>query len=146
MKKLTKKIMENYLAVDKLREDGMNLLEKYSNLFDQDHNEIFKGLLRTETTIDIESETFGGDVGYYLNLIIEVLTSYEDRMSKEDREEFDDICTKSLSLYELSKYHIGKLIIHNELPYRVMDIDFDDVSLLLGNGEIEEFWICINEL
>ena len=138
--------MENYLAIDRLRENGMNLLEKYSNLFDQDHNETFKGLLRTEKTIDIESQTFGDDVSYYLNLIIDILTSYEDRMSEEDQEEFDDICTKSLTLYKLSKYHIGKLIIHNQLPYQVMDIDFDDVSLLLGNGEIEEFWVEISEL
>ena len=138
--------MENYLAIDRLRENGMNLLEKYSNLFDQDHNETFKGLLRTEKTLDIESLTFGDDVSYYLNLIIDILTSYEDRMSEEDQEEFDDICTKSLTLYELSKYHIGKLIIHNQLPYQVMDIDFDDVSLLLGNGEIEEFWVEISEL
>ena len=46
----------------------------------------------------------------------------------------------------LEKYHIGKLIIYNSLPYQVMDIDFDDVSLLLGDGEIGEFWVEISEL
>jgi len=138
--------MKNYLAFDKLREDGMNLLEKYSNLLDQDHRITFVLLVKTEHTLTIDSETFGNDVCYYLNLIIEILTSYEDLMDKEDQEMFDDICTISLQIDKLSDYKVGALIIHNKLPYQVMDIDFDDITLCLGNGEENEMWIEVNEL
>jgi hypothetical protein len=138
--------MKNYLAFDKLREDGMNLLEKYSNLLDQDHHITFAGLLKTEHTLAIDSETFGNDVCYYLNLIIEILTSYEDVMDKKDQEIFDDICTMSLQIDELSSYKVGMLIVHDNLPYQVMDVDFDDITLCLGNGEENEIWIEVNEL
>lgn len=138
--------MKEYLEFDKLREDGMNLLEKYSNLLDQDHHITFLGLLKTEDTLTIESETFGNDVCYYLNLIIEILMSYEDRMDEKDQDIFNDICITALEIEVLSNYKVGMLIMHNDIPYQVMDIDFDDTTLCLGNGEENEMWIGAHEL
>lgn len=138
--------MKKDLAVDQLREDGMSLLEKYSDILDQDHKETSNGLLESEKILDIHSETFGEDVAYFLNLIIEVLTSCEDRMSEEDKELFDDICVNSLKLHTLSKYHIGQLIIHNDLPHMVMNIDFDDLTMCLGDGVESEIWVETDDL
>ena len=138
--------MKNYLAFDKLRDEGMNLLEKYSNLLDQNHHITFVGLLKTEGTLTIESPTFGDDVCYYLNLIVEILISYEERMDEKDQDIFKDICITALEIEVLSNYEVGMLIIHNKLPYQVMDIDFDDTTLCLGNGEENEMWIGVNEL
>lgn len=138
--------MKNYLAFDNLRCDGMDLLDKYSTLLDQDHYKTYLGLLETEDTLTIESITFGGDVCYYLNLIIEILTSYEDRMISGDQEIFDEICSKSLSIAELSNYIIGQLITYDKLPYMVMEIDYDDLSLLLGNGFEIELWVEVDNI
>ena len=138
--------MENLLAIDTLRCEGMDLLERYSDKLDSDHYETLLNLLKTEKNLDINSDTFGGDVNYYLNLIIEILTSYEDIMTKNDALIFDDICSKSLCIGELSKYKKGQLIIYNNLPYMVLEFDYDDVTLLLGNECEGEFWIDISEL
>lgn len=138
--------MEKFLAIDYLREEGMTLLEKYSNKLDSDHSETFLQLLESEKNLNIESDTFGSDVSYYLNLIIEILTSYEDDMIKNDRLIFDDICIKSINIDDLSKYTLGDLIIYNNLPYMIIDIDYSDVSMLLGSNFEGEFWIEIGEL
>lgn len=138
--------MENYLAFDLLRCDGMDLLEKYSNLLNQDHFNTFLGLLDTEDTLTIESISFGSDVYYYLNLIIGVLTNYKDRMTSDDQEIFEDICSKLLSISKLSNYIIGQLITYNELPYMIMEIDYDDLSLLLGDGFEVELWVEVDDI
>ena len=138
--------MEIYSALDSLREYGMELLEKYSDILDQDHQQTLIGLLESEKTLDMKSETFGNDVGYYLNLIIQVLTSYEDRMTKQDQEEFEEICRKSLVIPELSKYHVGQLIVYKKLPYQIYEIDYDDLSILIGDLEEGEFWVGLDEL
>jgi hypothetical protein len=138
--------MENLLAIDTLRCEGMDLLERYSDKLDSDHYETLLNLLKTEKNLDINSDTFGSDVNYYLNLIIEILTSYEDIMTKNDALLFDDICSKSLCIDELSKYKQGQLIIYNDLPYMVLELDYNDVTLLLGNECESEFWIDISEL
>ena len=138
--------MENYLALDFLREDGMYLLEKYSGILDQDHQQTRIGLLESEKTLDVESDTFGNDVGYYLNLIIEILTSYEDKMTKEDQEEFDNICTSSLVIGKLSNYEVGQLIVYEKLAYQIFEIDYDDLSILIGDGKEVEFWLDIDNI
>ena len=90
--------MKRDLEVNKLRGIGMDLLVKYSDLLDTDHKITYIGLLKTEKLIDMDSRSYGDDIAYFLNLIIEILTSYEDKMSKEDQEEFEDVCTRSLAL------------------------------------------------
>lgn len=138
--------MKKALELDLLRADGMDLLEKYSDKLDSDHTLTLIGLLEVEKDLTIESETFGEDVAYDLNLIIEILTSYEHIMSKEDQELFDDICTKSLQLAELSKYNKGQMIVYDNLPYMVHKVDFEDLAILLGDGNDAVFWVEVDEL
>ena len=138
--------MNKTLKIDNLRESGMELLGKYSELLHDDHLVSYKGLLETEKHLSIDDETFENDVAYYLNLIIEILTTYEEQMSDDDKDEFETICTLCLDINELDNYHIGKLIIYNNLPYKIYDIDYNDVSLLIGSNDEEEFWLEIKDL
>lgn len=138
--------MKKALELDLLRADGMDLLEKYSDKLDSDHTLTLIGLLEVEKDLTIESETFVEDVAYDLNLIIEILTSYEHIMSKDDQELFDDICTKSLQLVELSKYNIGQMIVYDNLPYIVHKVDFEDLTILLGDGNDADFWVEVDDI
>jgi|LakMenEpi03Aug12_release.lakeMendotaPanAssembly.Ray.scaffolds.fasta_scaffold327082_2 hypothetical protein len=143
--------MKNYLAIDNLRENSMNLIEKYVDELDADHLTTFVGLLKDEKNLSIESETFGDDVGYNLNLCIEILTNLEDRNILSDKEklEFDDICilTLKLSRFDAFCLNIGDLIIYEEKPYQITEIDYDDHSLQLSDSNYEySFWIDFDDV
>jgi hypothetical protein len=67
-------------------------------------------------------------------------------MTSNDQEIFEDICSKLLSISKLSNYIIGQLITYDKLPYMVMEIDYDDLSLLLGDGFEVELWVEVDDI
>ena len=143
--------MKIYLAIDHLRENSMNLIEKYVDELDADHLTTLVGLLKDEKNLSIESETFGDDVGYNLNLCIEILTNLEDRNILSDKEklEFDDICLLALKLSRFDAFclDVGDLIIYEEKPYQITKIDYDDHSLQLSDSNYEYgFWIDFDDV
>jgi hypothetical protein len=143
--------MKNYLAIDNLRQNSMNLIEKYVDELDVDHLTTFKGLLKDEKNLSIENETFGDDVRYNLNLCIEILTNLEDRnvLSDEEKLEFDDICILSLKICRFDTFclSVGDLIIYKNHPYQITEIDYDDYSLQLSYSNYEYgFWIDFDDV
>ena len=143
--------MKIYLAIDHLRENSMNLIEKYVDELDADHLTTFVGLLKDEKNLSIESETFGDDVGYNLNLCIEILTNLEDRNILSDKEklEFDDICLLYFKLCRFDAFclDVGDLIIYEEKPYQITEIDYDEHSLQLSDSNYEYgFWIDFDDV
>lgn len=141
--------MEINLKIDELRENAMNLIEKYVDKLDADHLTTFEGLLKDEKNLSIESDTFGNDVAYNLNLCIEILTSLESILSEKEKSEFDDICVLSLKLMKFNTLclKVGDLIIYDGFPYMVTEIDYDEYTLhITSNLEENGIWIDFDDI
>jgi hypothetical protein len=140
--------MEISLKIDELRQNAMNLIEKYIDKLDADHLITFEGLLTDEKNLSIESDFFGNDVRYNLNLCIEILTNLESRnvLTETEMIEFDEICILSLKVMSFNK-KIGDLILYKNQPYMITDIDVDDYSLHISYDLDENgFWIDFDEV
>ena len=136
------------LKIDELRQNAMNLIEKYIDKLDADHLITFEGLLTDEKNLSIESDFFDKDVRYNLNLCIEILTNLESRnvLTETEMIEFDEICIISLKVMSFNK-KIGDLILYKNQPYMITDIDVDNYSLHISYDLDENgFWIDFDEV
>jgi hypothetical protein len=80
-----------------------------------------------------------------INSIVNVLTTIEGegKLSKLDKEEFDEICSQLLEGEELKSNHIkkGKMVLCDDLAYQITDIDFDDFTIRLEDFDSGvKFW------
>ena len=129
------------LTKDNFRETLMNIIHESSDKLDQKQIETFKGLLHLEGELSIDNkELFCTDVNYSLNLCVELLTELEANgfLSKENKNEFDEICSRILQAQELEcspHIEIGKMVVYKKKAYQIVEIDYDELTVCLSDGD-----------
>ena len=90
-----------------LKLDLLDILEEQT--LTQDENETFKGIIEVNKKLD---NTTKGDL-LDINLIIEILSRYENTLDTETQEDFDSYCKKAICLDYLfvKNISVGDLII-----------------------------------
>jgi len=110
----------------------LDLLEDCEITLMEDHSASVMGIVQTLNTDRLES-----DVSSNVNLLVDMLMSYEDLLSEDQREEYEIICQDCLRLDAIKEYTIGELVIVNSLPYILTDIDYDDLTVYILDGGME---------
>jgi hypothetical protein len=139
-------IYEIALVKEDIFYELMDIIERYIDDLEDGHKRVVSGLhyMEKEMTTSLKEngkDVYMSDVNSTLNNAVDVLTTLEAKgvLSKEDAETFDDYCTKILEGVEIeSSEHIcvGKIIIAEDgYPYQISEIDYDDFSVNLWDGD-----------
>ena len=100
-----------------------------------------------------DSETYEKDVSVILDTCIGLVSELESDglLSKNDASEFDGISTLVLQAQELmspTDIVVGALTVYEGLPYQIDEIDYDDFSVHISSGELDDngLWVSPVEL
>lgn len=143
-------IYEITLIKEKMVYDLIDIIDKHTDNLDDEHKKIVLGVKYMEkelgTTLTENGENFYMyDVNLTLNNIVSVLTTLEDSgvLSLEDGDTFNSYCTKILEAQEIecsNHINIGNIIIADDgYPYQICEIDYDDFSVKLWDGDEMNF-------
>ena len=96
-------------------------------------------------------DAYTKDVNIALNNLIKIGTHLEDEdnLSNVDKSEFDYICELVRGLDEIETnetLQIGELVIYKNLPYMILEIDIDDVSICIGKAGLDSYPIDVSPL
>jgi hypothetical protein len=81
-----------------------------------------------------------------LNECINILTHVEHLLDETDKKDFDDLCKLIIRSEDIQRYHQGQLIIYDGLPYIINEIDYDDLTILISDGQMMDNYMWIDDL
>jgi len=129
--------------INTLKLDLLDILKEQT--LTQDENETFKGIIEVNKKLDNTTKDDLLDI----NLIIKILSRYENTLDKETQEDFDSYCKKAICLDYLfvKNISVGDLIISDNLPYIISEIDYEDCSVFLNDNSLDNgFWESIESI
>ena len=129
--------------INTLKLDLLDILKEQT--LTQEENETFKGIIEVNKKLDNTTKDDLLDI----NLIIEILSRYENTLDKETQEDFDSYCKKAICLDYLfvKNISVGDLIISDNLPYIISEIDYEDCSVFLNDNSLDNgFWESIESI
>lgn len=129
--------------IELLKLDLLDILKEQS--LTEDENKTLKGIIEVSKKLDNTTKDNLLDI----NLIIEILSRYESTFDKETQEDFDSYCKKAICLDYLfvKNISVGDLIVSNNLPYVVSEIDYEDCSVFLSDSSLGNgFWESIENI
>lgn len=85
------------------------------------------------------------DINYLLNLTISELTSIENDLNKDHRETFNDLSKVMIQMEQIKAYNQGQLIIYDNLPYIINEIDYDDIAIHISSGNMMDSGMWVND-
>lgn len=138
-------IYEVALIKEELFYELMDIIDKHIDDLEDGHKRVVSGLKYMEKEIGLDvyddRDVYMSDVNSVVNNAVDVLTTLEASgvLSKEDADTFSDYCTKILEAQEIEcSRHIcvGSLVIAEDgHPYQICEIDYDDFSVKLWDGD-----------
>ena len=133
-----------------LADELIDIIQSNFNLLSDESVNNLNGVIHLMESLydDYNEEIYNKDITVVIDTCIDVLTGIEDELSIQDKESFNDICNVFIINDLLSELKQGKLITYDNIPYIVSEIDFDDNSVHIFNGEIDDngIWVDGNEL
>lgn len=106
--------------------------------------------MKKEFLVTIKAIVSVNDVAELERLVIAKLDNSDNIVGSDETFDVVDYTDDWLSYEEtdkniLNKFHKGQLIIFEGLPCMIFEIDYDDVSIKLYNGDMDDngFWIDI---
>ena len=129
--------------IELLKLDLLDILKEQS--LTEDENKTLKGIIEVSKKLDNTTKDNLLDI----NLIIEILSVYENTFDKETQEDFDSYCKKAIYLDYLfmENVSVGDLVVSGNLPYIVSEIDYEDCSVFLSNSSLDNgFWESIENI
>ena len=120
----------------------VEILVGYHSIMDEINQETLSGLEKSIDTLDEEHEAYPNDIKYCLDIAIILCTGFENQMNEADQEEIEESMLTIADIDAIEELYIGKLVIYEELPYKIFDIDYDDITILIGDREDENgMWV-----
>ena len=133
-----------------LADELIDIIQSNFNLLSDESVNDLNGVIYLMESLydDYNEEIYNKDITVVIDTCIDVLTGIENELSIQDKESFNDICNVFVINDLLSELKQGKLITYDNIPYIVSEIDFDDNSVHIFNGEIDDngIWVDGNEL
>ena len=133
-----------------LADELIDIIQSNFNLLSDESVNDLNGVIYLMESLydDYNEEIYNKDITVVIDTCIDVLTGIENELSIQDKESFNDICNVFIINDLLSELKQGKLITYDNIPYIVSEIDFDDNSVHIFNGEIDDngIWVDGNEL
>ena len=101
---------------------------------------IIDGLSKLATDYNIENLNQSEWDDKTINKTIEELMVVEDKMLKDDKENFESLCTMVLELDSVKDLKRGNMVLYEGDPYMISEIDIDgsEISVLLWDGDDED--------
>ena len=133
-----------------LADELIDIIQSNFNLLSDESVNDLNGVIYLMESLydDYNEEIYNKDITVVIDTCIDVLTGIENELSIQDKESFNGICNVFVIKDLLSELKQGKLITYDNIPYIVSEIDFDDNSVHIFNGEIDDngIWVDGNEL
>jgi hypothetical protein len=118
----------------------LNIIQSNVSLLDDVNLNKLSGINHLMDTLydDDNNDRYKLDVNIALNTCIEILTEIESRISVAEQNQFDDICQATIYNNELESFKQGDLVVYDDLPYIVSEVNLDDSTIHIYSGQIDD--------
>lgn len=125
-----------------ISEDMLSVFKNSVDKLTKEQFDAYQGMDKMFEDINIDSENRALDIKFLLDQIIMLGTEIEGNLDKEYALEFNDLCNKINEMNEIVDYNQGDMVICDDLPYMVAEVDYDDLSIGLFYKEGENLtWV-----